>query len=594
MTTLSGSLQTTFEVDVETIRSTRSLTLEQNLALEYCQKSLTKKFIMNSKKADDAAIDLFLEINDRVIPDSVLRQFFDQQLREYFLEVMPPELFDTNVVFSQCDVGPGSSVASSGTSFFEKFQGRVTYSNPSVLRLFRAACRSSQTWSGLYDRLDATGGFVQVTGGKLTPVPKNSEISRIVITLPCLEVFTDKGVARSLERCLERLGVNLSERPNINRYLAKKGSINGKQSTLDSTSASDTIYHRIWVGDKILPIHVSWWIDLLRCDTVVVRGRPCPLHMCNTMGYGTTFPLQTLIFLAICTVAYKALGIPVRLSGRGCNLSVFGDDIVCHTRAYGLIFNLLKAYGMLPNELKSYNTGNFRESCGTDWVNGYNVRGVYIQKLNSKTDVYVAWNKIVDWCGRHDLPLPYHTLSMLVGLVPRKWRVFVPMHCAEDVGFRVFGIVGRYKYCASIASKYLIRPQPDLAYDYLLHLSIMRGECSSLYTPKGSIKDTIRVHNRPKKVRHRLRSGYTPNGDVLPGNYVEYTWLHEQQHRRYKLDYIAPIGPCFRVSIQRKNWYVKCDVKFGKSDVYGRDWRLANEMCDWMSTFHIIMEMTPR
>lgn len=549
MDTIPCSLQSTMDMDLDYMIHSINLSPSQRFAIDMQRRNFVRKYEESNASADDAAYTLFKEINARVVEDNVLRNYFDPLLREVFNHWCHDTSFEISDVLQRSDIGPGSVVSGqSRTSFMEKFSRDVTYTNPGLLRLFKAACMSDPRWTCLDNYLTNSGGYLHVKGGTATAVPKTNTISRIVVTPPSLNIFIDKGVGSVIESILRKLGIHLDTQPNINRWMAKKGSTDGKFSTIDCSSASDTLYHRIWCGDKILPSPLRWWIDITRPEFIKVKDEWVPLHMVQSMGSGLTFPLQTLIFLAITRVAYSALGLRWSAFGRNRSVSVFGDDIIVDTRAYELVISLLNAYGCIPNVSKSFNTGPFRESCGTDWHNGVNVRSYYIKRCKTEGERFAAVNGLVEWACRLKLPVPYYTISYLMSLNKRNY--FVPMHAPVDSGIRVPSEMlfshpyGSYKALVNVASEVEFI---DVGHPIVI-LSVLRGEC---HMHRDKRKDTLIVTRRSLRTRYKVRRFYTPNWDFIPNQIGEEYW--------------------------------------SKEGVYGRDWELKPGSRAWISFWPAIL-----
>lgn len=171
--------------------------------------------------------------------------------------------------------------------------------------------------------------------------------------------------------------------------------------------------------------------------------------MISSMGNGFTFPLQTVFFASLVYGAYRVLGIPflrskadvegqffpfvAPRSGRDGNFAVNGDDIIVVERAYNLVCEMLAATGFTVNVDKSFNTGLFRESCGSDGYQGHEVRGVYIKQLRDSRDCYSAINRLNRWSTKHRICLS-RTVSFLLSKVR-----FLPVPYEEDdsVGVKV-------------------------------------------------------------------------------------------------------------------------------------------------------------
>jgi hypothetical protein len=117
------------------------------------------------------------------------------------------------------------------------------------------------------------------------------------------------------------------------------------------------------------------------------------------------------------------------------NWGVFGDDIVVLEEAFGPVKRLLGILGFRPNVDKSFgrNDGTFRESCGSDFYRGVNVRGVYCKRLDTVQDWYILINSLTDWSARHGIKLDL-TMSWLLNQVP---RTEVPPWENPDTGIRI-------------------------------------------------------------------------------------------------------------------------------------------------------------
>jgi len=96
------------------------------------------------------------------------------------------------------------------------------------------------------------------------------------------------------------------------------------------------------------------------------------------MGNATTFPVQSLFFLAIALGSlFYVRGL--RVSGRNVRalgsstVRIFGDDIIVPEDCAGVTIEALSALGLKVNTDKTFVTGKFRESCGVDAYDGEDV-----------------------------------------------------------------------------------------------------------------------------------------------------------------------------------------------------------------------------
>lgn len=358
-------------------------------------------------------------------------------------------VLDTSKIVAFANTGPGSNVGAVGCTFAEKFDAsHLTYSDDHVKWLWELRTQSP-SWRDLESsRLLRGLRLNKVAASKLSFVPKTVAESRTICIEPALNTFFQKGVQYLLERQLQLyFGIDLSNQQEINRELARIGSIDGSYATIDLTSASDTIaYNLVKTG---VPPHQFKYMDWLRTQWAHDGQQDIELQMFSTMGNAFTFPLQTAIFAAAVSAVYRLHGVPLRARQRrvlgydgqqlvydeefptwGCN----GDDIIVRRETYDDVIRLLKLLGFTPNLRKSFNDGFFRESCGADWYKGTLVRGVYCQSARTDQDINSLINRLMVWSVEHDIDLP-NTLGWLSSRLKR--RLYVPMHEQEVCGIRV-------------------------------------------------------------------------------------------------------------------------------------------------------------
>jgi hypothetical protein len=249
-------------------------------------------------------------------------------------------------------------------------------------------------------------------------------------------MFFQKGIAGVMqERLREVSGIDFRIQPERNQRLAQIGSVTGKFGTIDLSSASDSISLNLL--KDLLPRQALNWLTLVRSPrTILPNGESIELHMISSMGNGYTFPLQSIIFYALVASVYKVYGVKLhKPNGKRTdgNFAVFGDDIIVDTRVYDIVCRMLDLLGFQVNLQKSFNTGHFRESCGSDFWLGRNVRGVYIKTLRDDMDCYSAINRIIRWSSRHGILLRRTVGHLLSGCRFNG----VPFDEADDAGIKI-------------------------------------------------------------------------------------------------------------------------------------------------------------
>jgi len=423
--------------------------------LSSLDKSLLKKFTYEDSdkegERNKAALDLFLAKNEDCRHWSLLQKVAsdDRVLQEAIGEVKSnldrffhPEygkdiLLTFNSISEGLDVGKGANVGHSNVDFYSKLTcSPLTCTSVALAETYRLMISRHPTWLAAENRRESVMGTRIVTGSVLTYVPKTEKISRTICTEPLANMLLQKGIESVLLGRLRTVfGIDLTYQPDKNRSLARIGSRDDSFATIDLSSASDL--NSIGMVKELFPPSVYRWLDRARSPCAVLpNGETIELHMISSMGNAFTFPLQTIIFACVVKAVYEMLNIKIRYPfGKSLgNFAVFGDDIIVVREAYNLTCRVLEAIGHQVNIDKSFSSGPFRESCGTDWYLGHDVRGVYIKRLDDDCDFYSAINRLNIWSAKHMVLLP-RTVGYLLSQCRK--RFYVPMHEVETAGVRI-------------------------------------------------------------------------------------------------------------------------------------------------------------
>lgn len=406
------------------LSSRGDLPAENSIAVRALQNGLLKKYLPTDSVTDlqtSKAVQKFMWAQKACI--AYKRKTLDEST-EVYLSAIRRKLCSwigdytlTDNYLDAYNIGPGASIGVKYNDIYSKlFESPLTATSKQLQVLYKCHLHRSQVpaeqiRSKLFgDRL--------VKGSRLSVVPKNDSIGRVICTEPLANMMAQKAIGAYLERVLERgLGICLEKQPDINRVLAQRGSIDGSFGTIDLESASDTI--SLTLCERILPRGL--YNALLRARSPYTRlldGRWVKLEMISSMGNGFTFPLQTIIFSAVVSVAYDTIFGMYPHKGR---IHVFGDDMVVRREAYDRVCELLGLCGFFVNGMKSFSTGPFRESCGGDFYEGKSVRAVYIQTLENRAAVYHAFNSVRRWGLYHRIPC-FRLLLALRRMLPRSNR----------------------------------------------------------------------------------------------------------------------------------------------------------------------------
>ena len=393
-------------------------------AIEVMRDKFLSKFVPRADhRLDDAAYAMFEFCNEHCAKwrpqvsdlnswQQELVGTFQKYINDFFeVDLGKDCMLDWGNIALSARSGPGVANGSKGTSFFEKmYSGPLSGSSPYILDLYRAdiALWPEETIAD-WIRSETYGPLRLIRGSKFSFVPKTNETSRMIAIEPGINQFYQLGVGAILERRLKRFfGIDLATQPDVNRCLARMGSLIDSSrgdgfATIDLTSASDCISLGLCgyaipteALDKLLSLRSPYASCKLKGKEKTVA-----LRMMSTMGNGFTFPLQTALFAAAAAASISLSdgiqAMPKAWSEHnlGGLYSVFGDDIIVKPDASHRLLWLLQWMGFFPNTKKCFTSGWFRESCGFDFYQGFNVRPFFLRKLRTEQDLNVAFNGLV-------------------------------------------------------------------------------------------------------------------------------------------------------------------------------------------------------
>jgi hypothetical protein len=279
-------------------------------------------------------------------------------------------------------------------------------------------------------------------------VPKNFERDRTACKPVTWNGFLQKGVGTLIRKRLQRVKLLLlADAQEYHGVLAKLGSATGALCTRDLASASDCV--SLGLVEALLP--PDWLrvvLDLREEHGVLPDGRKISWEKLSTMGNGFTFELETLLFYALVASCNSS----------GSMVSVYGDDIIFPSNAVDKVDEILTFCGFTINTEKSFHKGGFRESCGSHYFDGIDVKPFYLMQLpQSLGDVINLHNDIVRWHGgkppiescwwpvlcrcREIVPREYWGPAPLQGVLWAEWDESCPVYVKDYQSFRVGMIV---------------------------------------------------------------------------------------------------------------------------------------------------------
>jgi hypothetical protein len=280
----------------------------------------------------------------------------------------------------------------------------------------------------------------------LVLVPKSWKTYRPITPLTLLGLFFSYGVGEQITNCLKSIGLDLStlqrrhaKLVKLNSRTRKSSLIGGKLVTADLVSASQSLTSDLL--NRTLPR--EWYSAMKKTFSrqLCVRMPDGSVSQIYTesilpMGNGLTFPTETLVFYVI----LKAIA---ELAGVTGFISVYGDDLIYPRRLHKFVAVIFPQLGFKLNLDKTFVEAPFRESCGSDFYRGHDVRPSMLPEgchdFSSVQYASFLYKCINSLCRRWDpIEIP-KTYALLVKELDRlQYPVFrVPPSFPDTAGIRV-------------------------------------------------------------------------------------------------------------------------------------------------------------
>jgi len=368
-----------------------------------------------------------------------------------FIQYVLGDSPDLQRIYQRCDFTAGASIGVHGnaTNLGRKLSAEWSVSpaayahffdalasNPAMMRIL---CEERIVHGASVVCWDPTAMFHSyrarvkvVAHNKIGFVPKTAKTLRSIAVEPVGNGFLQKGIDLELREKLKRVGIDLSDQSR-NQFYARFGSEDWDKPngfcTIDLSAASDSIAKEMCRA--VLPAEWFELLDETRSTRYVVNGQNASVSyekFCS-MGNGFCFPLESLIFAAICSAA--GAGIPRR------DFVVYGDDIIVRKTHFDEVIRILRLFGFTPNVNKTFSTGPFRESCGADWYAGEDVRPYTLDHaLHSCQSIY----KFLNLSRRNARTSAFFAgiYPMVIGWLPIEFRLFRP-YGPPDTGIDLAG-----------------------------------------------------------------------------------------------------------------------------------------------------------
>jgi hypothetical protein len=219
-------------------------------------------------------------------------------------------------------------------------------------------------------------------------VPKTVKGPRVIAIEPAGNQFIQQGLKNLLYDAIEsspytRNSIRFSDQSE-NQRLAEVGSIDGSLATIDLSEASDRVsYEHVMDMFEVNPVFQAAIDSSRSTHATLPSGKKVKLNKFASMGSALCFPMESLLFYAVIQTAFhehhNVAITPQSIKKFSKLIDIYGDDIIVPVDMVEVTITFLERFGLKVNVNKSFFTGPFRESCGTERYNGYEIRPIYLR-----------------------------------------------------------------------------------------------------------------------------------------------------------------------------------------------------------------------
>ncbi len=228
----------------------------------------------------------------------------------------------------------------------------------------------------------------------LKAVPKTMKGPRLIAKEATCQQWVQQGIRNYLYQAVAKSWIGRSinffdQRPS--QKMALQGSKDGYMCTMDLKSASDRIscslVERVFRSSPgLLSAMIASRTRFLIQDLDKEIPRVFKLKKFSTQGSALTFPIQSIVFFMICVGVGRHLHPTWSHEQAGRQVRIFGDDLIFPSAWKPLVERVLESLHLRVNQTKTHATGRFRESCGMDAFEGYDVSPPHVLSTPVESD----------------------------------------------------------------------------------------------------------------------------------------------------------------------------------------------------------------
>lgn len=290
--------------------------------------------------------------------------------------------------------------------------------------------RKEYDWGRAFEILFPTSGEVEkfwnftfkiCDYNRYAEVPKTAKKNRSIALEPRGNEYLQLGAGELIRRRLKtRAGINLWTQEK-NQRIAMWASRDDSCTTLDLSSASDRISRKL--VEFLLPRFWFVLLDDLRVPVTKVADAYIPLEKMASMGNGFSFALESLVFASLIVGVVGEEVFRSRIE----EFAIYGDDLIFPTEFFLDIQLLLTLVGCKVNRKKTFFRGPFRESCGVDYYDGYDIRPLSLKKEPTRAfELVIVYNRFYRLFKRWELGVPNNLRAQIFKWLPKGAHLIGP------------------------------------------------------------------------------------------------------------------------------------------------------------------------
>lgn len=277
--------------------------------------------------------------------------------------------------------GPGTVAGVEQGGRFPTAADKLSVEKISITTSVQAIFAHGMPWAWESAWRENSTCFEYIRAERFSTVLKNARTDRTIGIQALANLSVQLAIGSHWKQRLQYsvACLDLIHGQHLHACKARAASLSGEDATIDHKNASNSTA-RILVK---LFFPEEWYEicnDSRMAFSAGADGRAYRLEMFSAMGNGFTFELETLVFWAIA----RACGVERPL--------VYGDDVIIPSKHAADYIAAARYFGYETNSRKTYTSGPFRESCGGNYFDGWEITPFRLTELPREPADWIKTN----------------------------------------------------------------------------------------------------------------------------------------------------------------------------------------------------------